>query len=117
MKPYKIRYITIVLALLCMQVAWAQVLVPSLPEIDGPHASNLYSVQVRPLAGGECQEVPVLRCDVNTRRVQQAAYAEWDMGEPVVVRVMCKDGQQTEMERVSHPAILNNDNLLGTKCQ
>ena len=78
----------------------AQVSVSPLPENDGPSVSSLYEVKVRPLAGGEWREVPVLRCDVNTRRVQQAAYAEWDMGEPVVVRVVCKDGQPTDNVKV-----------------
>ncbi len=90
------------LFILCMLAAsgMAQVSVSPLPEKEGPHVSSLYEVSVRPLAGGEWQEVPVLRCDVNTRRVQQAAYAEWDMGEPVVVRVSCKDGQPTDNVKI-----------------
>ncbi len=74
--------------LACIQTARAQVFVPTLPDSDGPHASMRYHVRVRPLAGGAWQGVPVLRCDVNTRRVQQAAFAEWDMGEPVVVQIV-----------------------------
>ena len=77
----------------CLQTAWAQVSVPQLPSDKGPASSEDYTVTVRPLRGGEWQQVSVLRCDVNTRRVQRAAYAEFDMGEPVVVRVTsCQQG-------------------------
>ena len=75
--------------LACLQAAWAQIFVPQLPADKGPALSADYEVAVRPQSGGEWQQVPVLRCDVNTRRVQRAAYAEFDMGEPVVVRVVC----------------------------
>lgn len=73
--------------------ASAQVFVSPLPEKDGPHVSGLYEVRVRPLSGGEWIAVPALRCDVNTRRVQQAAYAEFDMAGPVAVRIKCLAGQ------------------------
>lgn len=81
------RNIISLIAILCSGMAMAQIEVHPLPEKDGPHPSHLYQVQVRPLSGGEWQQVPVLRCDVNTRKVQQAAYAEFDMGSPVVVQV------------------------------
>ena len=84
----------LVLALTCLQAVQAQVLVYPLPEKDGPHTSDLYSVRVRPSSGGEWQSVPVLRCDVNTRRVQQAAFAEFDMGEPVQVQVVRRNGDR-----------------------
>lgn len=71
--------VTLVMAICFSWMANAQVCVHALPEKDGPHTSSLYKVRVRPLAGGEWQQVPVLRCDVNTRRVQQAAYAEFDI--------------------------------------
>ena len=92
------------LHLLCLSVA-AQVQVPSLPEKDGPERSDRYEVSVRPLKGGEWQSVPVLRCDVNTRRVQQSAYAEWDMGEGVVVRIKSRDSQSMPVVRPSVRAI------------
>ncbi len=69
----------------------AQVSVSPLPEKDGPYTSPLYEVSIRPLSGNQWTTVPVLRCDVNTRRVQQAAYAEFDMAEPVVVRIKRTD--------------------------
>ena len=85
-----------VLALVWMQAALAQIIVPVMPEKDGPEVSSLYRVEVRPQRGTDWQTVPVIRCDVNTRRVQQAAFAEWDMGEPVVVRIVNRrEGQGT----------------------
>lgn len=89
----KIRIFFLILLGTLAMGARAQVSVSPLPEKDGPAVSNLYQVSVRALAGGEWMEVPVVRCDVNLRRVQQSAYAEFDMGEPVVVRVKCLAGQ------------------------
>ena len=83
------RFLTIVLAMACFQAPQAQVVVAELPMTDGPHKSGLYEVRVRPMTNPVWQQVPVLRCDVNTRRVQQAAFAEFDMGESVVVQVVC----------------------------
>jgi len=83
-------FLFIVMSLLPV-AALAQISVSPLPEKDGPHTSALYKVSVRPLSGNQWTEVPVLRCDVNTRRVQQAAYAEFDMSEPVVVRIQRTD--------------------------
>ena len=82
-----IAYVLLVLATACLSGTQAQTLIAPMPEKDGPQRSPLYSVRVRPLAGGEWQSAPVLRCDVNTRRVQQAAFAEFDMNEPVAVQV------------------------------
>ena len=67
--------------------ATAQVEVAPMPEKDGPVLSARYDVSVRSMDSPSWQQVPVLRCDVNTRRVQQSAYAEFDMGCPVIVRV------------------------------
>ena len=60
-----------------------------LPEKDGPALSTDYHVDIRRAAAGDeaWTSVPVLRCNVDTRRVQQAAFAEFDMSEPVVVRI------------------------------
>lgn len=88
MNRHVLRYIILTLALTCLQAVRAQVLISPLPEKDGPHTSDLYSVRVRPSSGGDWQTVPVLRCDVNTRRRQQSAFAEFDMGEPIQVQVV-----------------------------
>lgn len=84
----ELKSLFLVLVLTCTQLLQAQVHVAQLPDTDGPHLNDRYEVRVRPAAGLIWQSVPVLRCDVNTRRVQQAAYAEFDMGEPVVVQVV-----------------------------
>ncbi len=96
MTRYKTIYF-LVLVQLFLQTVQAQITVRQLPAKDGPHISNLYEVRVRPLSGGGWTQVPVLRCDVNTRRVQQSAFAEFDMAEPVVVQVV-KGGGKTFSE-------------------
>ena len=60
-----------------------------LPEKDGPALSTDYHVDIRRAAASDdaWTPVPVLRCNVDTRRVQQTAFAEFDMSEPVVVRI------------------------------
>lgn len=60
MKQHKPTNIVLALVLVYIQTARAQVFVPSLPDFDGPHASMLYRVCVRPLAGGAWQEVHFL---------------------------------------------------------
>ncbi|MCR5180816.1 MAG: glycoside hydrolase [Bacteroidaceae bacterium] len=69
-----------------------------LPEKDGPVVSKDYSVEVRRAdAPAEAwTEVPVLRCHVDTRRVQEAAFAEFDMAEPVEVRITNHRKEQAE---------------------
>ena len=59
------------------------------PEKDGPVASAAYTVEVRPVATPDASwtTIPVLRCDVDTRNRQQAAFAEFDIDRPVVVRI------------------------------
>ncbi len=61
-----------------------------LPEKDGPAVNPDYEVWVRPLSqsDGAWTQIPVLRCNIDTRRVQTAAFAEFDMAEPVAVRVV-----------------------------
>lgn len=108
-----------VLALTCLQAVQAQVQVNPLPEKDGPHTSDLYSVRVRPSSGGEWQSVPVLRCDVNTRRVQQAAFAEFDMGEPVQVQVVRRNAPFHDVlvrpsQRGISPSIINDSTICFT---
>ncbi len=95
MRRHRFHIRSFVLALTCSQAVQAQVFVAPLPENDGPQRSSQYSVRVCPQSDGEWHEVPVLRCDVNTRRVQQASFAEFDMGEPVIVRVVRKKDRPT----------------------
>ena len=80
----------------------AQVEICPLPEKDGPEQSARYDVCVRNADNDVWHSVPVLRCDVNTRRVQQSAYAEFDMGCPVVVRV--KSNEYSSYTPVVRPA-------------
>ena len=60
-----------------------------LPVKDGPALSADYTVEVRRAddTDGSWTPIPVLACNVDTRRVQRAAFAEFDMAEPVVVRI------------------------------
>jgi len=59
-----------------------------LPEKDGPIVSTDYHVDIRRAASKDVwTPVPVLRCDVDTRRVQHASFAEFDMSEPVELRI------------------------------
>lgn len=89
--------------LLCCAVysLTAQVEVYPLPEKEAPELSPRYEVFVRSADSNVWQTVPVLRCDVNTRRVQQSAYAEFDMGSPVVVRV--KSNESTNYNPIVRP--------------
>ena len=66
--------------LACLQAAWAQIFVPQLPADKGPALSADYEVAVRQQSGGEWQQVPVLRCDVNTHRVQRPEYLSIEFG-------------------------------------
>lgn len=82
-------YIVILSILLSVgQTVMAQLSVPYWPIENGLNRSPHYEVSVRLLSSDEWTSVPVLRCDVNTRRVAKAAFAEFDMGSaPVVVKV------------------------------
>ena len=116
MNRHVLRYIILTLALTCLQAVRAQVLISPLPEKDGPHLSDLYSVRVRPYSGGEWLAVPVLRCDVNTRSRQQAAFAEFDMGEPVQVQVVRRnapfhDVRVRPSQRGISPSIINDSTI------
>ena len=70
----------------CLTVT-AQVKVWSLPEKDAPYRSDAYEVSVRAEGDTEWKQVEVLRCDVDLKRVQQAAFAEFDMQGKAYVRV------------------------------
>lgn len=87
MNRYMLLLLTMLLLAGTIQPATAQVEVAPLPEKDGPTRSARYDVCVRSQDSDVWQQVPVLQCDVNTRKVQQSAYAEFDMGSPVIVRV------------------------------
>lgn len=87
MTPYKNLFLTLLLLAGTLLPAAAQVEVAVLPEKDAPERSARYDVSVRAMEETTWHSLPVLRCDVNTRRVQQSAYAEFDMGGTVVVRV------------------------------
>jgi len=97
MNPYKYLYLALMLMFVSLQATRAQVCVPTLPAANGPHVSGLYHVRVRALTDQAWQSVPVLRCDVNTRRVQQSALAEFDMDEPVVVQIVRRDDHTTAL--------------------
>ena len=61
-----------------------------LPEKDGPATNDDYEVWARP-QGSSAEawtRIPVLRCNVDTRRVQTAAFAEFDMAQPTVLRIV-----------------------------
>ncbi|MCR4994394.1 MAG: glycoside hydrolase [Bacteroidales bacterium] len=66
-----------------------QIRISPMPEKDGPALSPDYDVAVRLAANPAApwQSANVLRCDVDTRRVQHASYVEFDMDAPVVVRI------------------------------
>ena len=76
------------LLFLIVTQAPAQVDVWYLPEKDAPYRSNDYEVYVRGEDEADWKRVEVFRCDVDTRHVQRASYAEFDMGSPVVVKVV-----------------------------
>ena len=64
-----------------------QVKVWPLPEKEAPYRSDAYEVSVRAADGSAWQRVEVLRCDVDLKKVQQAAFAEFDMSGIAYVRV------------------------------
>ena len=74
------------MVMVCL-TATAQVKVWSLPEKDAPYRSNAYVVSVLAEDDTEWQQVEVLRCDVDLKRVQQAAFAEFDMQGKAFVRI------------------------------
>lgn len=57
------------------------------PSLEPAMEMTDYEVMVKAVSGSEWLRVPVVRCDVNTRKVQKAAFAEFDMNEPVAVRI------------------------------
>ena len=74
------------MVMVCL-TATAQVKVWSLPEKDAPYRSNAYEVSVRAEGETVWQQVEVLRCDVDLKLVQQAAFAEFDMPGKALVRI------------------------------
>lgn len=75
------------LLLLAGLAASAQVTLWNLPEKDAPYRSDAYEVTVRAEGDTAWQRVEVLRCDVDLKKVQQAAFAEFDMEGKAYVRV------------------------------
>ena len=64
-----------------------QVKVWQLPEKDAPYSSSDYEVSVRAAAATKWQRSEVLRCDVDLKKVQQAAFVEFDMAGKAFVRI------------------------------
>lgn len=83
------KVFSLTLALLMASLTTSAQTFSPLPEKDGPELSSAYEVQVRPADDKRAAwiQIPVLRCDVDTRRRQQAAFAELDIDRPVVVRI------------------------------
>ena len=69
----------------------AQVSIPHWPEDKTLERSADYKVSVR-TADGDWQPLEVLSCQVNLASRSKASFAEFDMGEPVSVRVKCLRG-------------------------
>ena len=88
-----IRTTLVLLSLLLHIGAHAQVTVYEHPGEGGPELSSDFTVSVRGENSQEWVRVPVLRCDVDTRQVAHASFAEFDMEGPVVVRIRhaCSD--------------------------
>lgn len=66
---------------------------------SGVQENASYEVSIR-TADGEWQSVPVLSCDVDMHHRSTAAFAEFDMNEPVEVRV-----------RLTQPEVITTDTL------
>ena len=84
------RYLTFTLYLAFAAVAAAQVKVYTYPSgKDSIEVMHDYRVSICAVADASEQWLPVttLRCDVDMHRVQKASWAQWEMGEPVRVRV------------------------------
>ena len=84
------RYLTISLYLVFAAVAAAQVKVYTYPSgKDSIEVMHDYRVSICAVTDTDEQwmSVTTLRCDVDMHRVQKASWAQWEMGEPVRVRV------------------------------
>lgn len=83
------KRISLILLSLClaMTAIRAQVSVPRWPEDKTIERSADYEVSVR-TANGDWQPLDVLSCQVNLASRSKASFAEFDMGEPVEVRVV-----------------------------
>lgn len=77
------RITTTILLLLISKLLAAQV---SIYQRDEVQKNNAYEVFVR-THGGEWQDVPVYSCDVDMHRRSTAAFAEFDMGGTVEIRI------------------------------
>ena len=106
-KPMKKKILITLMVMVCL-TATAQVKVWSLPEKDAPYRSNAYEVSVRAADATEWQRVEVLRCDVDLKKMQQAAFAEFDMAGAAFVRIKsnkCKVGIDSIVVRPSSRGI------------
>ena len=102
------RIVLFTLTVIISLTTVGQVKVWSLPETDAPYRSNAYEVSVRAEGDTEWKQVEVLRCDVDLKKVQQAAFAEFDMSGTTYVRVKserCKDNSENILVRPSSRGI------------
>ena len=83
--------VSFILLSLCltMTASHAQVIIPHWPKDKTIERSSDYEVSVR-TANGDWQPLDVLSCLVNLASRSKASFAEFDMSEPVVVRVVNK---------------------------
>ena len=84
------RILLFSLYLFLVTVVPAQVKVYTYPSgKDSIEVMHDYRVSICAVADASEQWLPVttLRCDVDMHRVQKASWAQWEMGEPVRVRV------------------------------
>lgn len=81
------RFLSSTLVILVCLTIRGQVATYEWPEKDGPIRSDAYEVSVRAEGDTVWQHVEVLRCDVDLRHVQQAAFAEFDMEGTTFVRI------------------------------
>ena len=106
------RILIFSLYLFLVTVAPAQVKVYTYPSgKDSIEVMHDYRVSVCAVSDTEEQwlHVTTLRCDVDMHRVQKASWAQWEMGEPVRVRVTnLRDDALADgaMQTVVRPAVL-----------
>ena len=93
-----------ILVLLSSTGSSAQVRLWQLPEKDAPYRSEAYEVSVRAEGKIDWQQVEVLRCDVDLKKVQQAAFAEFDMEGAVVVRI--KENRKKERKEAGDDVVI-----------
>lgn len=83
---------------LATTTTYAQINIPHWPEDNTLERSADYEVSVR-TSNGDWQPLEVLSCQVNLANRSKASFAEFDMGEPVSVRVR----RATLWADVAHP--------------